>query len=110
MNNNNDILSTKASKNVSFYINNEIDKLSEIKSIDDKIKKIEIIKSEINKNKNKLKNMIENIDIYSLEEININLDELKKKFNESDNINDKIYYYQLFANKINLLENELFED
>jgi hypothetical protein len=97
---------------ININIKNEIDKLSEIKNIDDKIKKIEIIKSEIEKNKNQLKKSMEDIDnaTHINNDININLDELKTKFYESNDINEKIYYYQLFANKINLLENELFEN
>ena len=97
---------------ININIKNEIDKLSEIKNIDDKIKKIEIIKSEIEKNKNQLKKSLEDIDnaTHINNDININLDELKTKFYESNDINEKIYYYQLFANKINLLENELFEN
>ena len=97
---------------ININIKNEIDKLSEIKNIDDKIKKIEIIKSEIEKNKNQLKKSLEDIDnaTHINNHININLDELKTKFYESNDINEKIYYYQLFANKINLLENELFEN
>lgn len=92
-------------------IKDEIDKLPNIKNIDDKIKKIEIIKSEIEKNKNQLKKLIEDIDNNATHINNdINLDELKTKFYNSNDINKKINYYKLFANKINLLENELFEN
>jgi hypothetical protein len=100
-------------------IKDEIDKLSIINNIDDKIKKIEIIKSEIEKNKNQLKKLIEDIDNHQSDinathinatHININLDDLKTKFYESNNINEKINYYKLFANKINILENQLFEN
>ena len=94
-------------------IKDEIDKLSIINNIDDKIKKIEIIKSEIEKNKNQLKKLMEDIDnnaTHINNDNNINLEELKTKFYNSNNINEKINYYKLFANKINLLENELFEN
>jgi hypothetical protein len=94
-------------------IKDEIDKLSDIKNIDDKIKKINIIKSEIEKNKNQLKKLMEDIDnnaTHINNDNNINLEELKTKFYNSNNINEKINYYKLFANKINLLENELFEN
>jgi ABC-type phosphate transport system auxiliary subunit len=106
--------------NIMNNIKSEIDKLSNINNIDDKIKKIEIIKSDINKNKNKLKENIEkienienniniNINDMHINAMHINLDELKTKFYESNDINEKMHYYQLFANKINLLENELFD-
>jgi hypothetical protein len=97
-------------------IKKEIDNLSNIKNIDEKIKKIEIINQEIEQNKKKLKNLMDNIQSNNIQSINnqnvnnstLSLDELKNKFNESININEKINYYQLFASKINSLENELY--
>jgi hypothetical protein len=90
-------------------IKKEIDNLSNIKNMDEKIKKIEIINQEIEKNKNQLKILIDNIHSNIQSNIqNVSLEELKSNFYESQNINEKINYYHLFANKVNILENELY--
>jgi hypothetical protein len=91
-------------------IKKEIDNLSNIKNMDEKIKKIEIINQEIEKNKNQLKKLIDNIhsNIQSNNIQNDSLEELKSNFYESQNINEKINYYQLFASQILTLENELY--
>jgi hypothetical protein len=110
-------------------IKKEIENLSTIKNIDEKIKKIVLIKQEIDKNKNLLKKLIDNntqsvntqsvntqsvntqsVNTQSVNTQSFSLDELKNKFYETQNINEKNNYYQLFASKILLLENELYEE
>ena len=94
------------------HLEKEIDNLDNIKEWDQKIQKMKEIKEEINLQKNKISKLLESINNGEVKKTkkdkDLSFDELLKKIETCENIDDKIKYFNQIQAFIKDSELELF--
>lgn len=97
-------------------LENELTQIESINNWNDKYVKLKEFKSKINEEQEKIKDLIDKINndeaIYEIKKKklkNLDLNELINNFNDSDNLEDKIKYYDMMNYYIKDMESQLFE-
>lgn len=97
-------------------LENELNQIDLLNNWNDKYIKLKEFKSKIFEEQEKIKDLIEKINndepIYEIKKKklkNLDLNELIDNFNNSDNLEDKIKYYDMINYYIKDMESQLFE-
>ena len=97
-------------------LENELTQIESINNWNDKYFKLKELKSKISEEQERIKDLIDKINndeaIYEIKKKKLkglDLNELINNFNDSDNLEDKIKYYDMINYYIKDMESQLFE-